>query len=265
MRLKYVDKVHGYWLDGKRCKGVSTVAKIPEDTWNLDQWRKRMVALGVAGSEELVEKINATDQDDKGALDLLAEEALTLAGASIKAERGTKVHDTSEKHDLGEDLDEAEQMDAERWRSTLAAAGFTVVPDLIERVVVFPEDKVCGRFDRFVIRDHDGCMAAIDLKTGAGAVKYPGSTVIQLAMYANAPLMAGPMDEVEEGVFVTETFYPLPLNMDRRVGYVIYLPDDSIPAVHPVNLELGWKAWQEVVKPTLAWRKTPPEKLIRRL
>ena len=42
MHLKYNDRQHAYWLDGSRCKGVTTVAKIPDDTYNLDQWRKRM-------------------------------------------------------------------------------------------------------------------------------------------------------------------------------------------------------------------------------
>jgi hypothetical protein len=263
VRLKYVERVHGYWLDGVRCKGVSTVAKIPEDTWNLDQWRKRMVAVGVAGNPELVAAIQGAKPDDKNLLNDLAEQAMAEAGAHLKAERGTQVHTTTEQHDLGQDVDDA--FDAERWRMTLDGAGFDVIPSLIERVVVFPEQKICGRFDRYALRRHDGMLAALDLKTGPSAIKYPHSTVIQLAMYANAPLMAGPMDEVEPGVFVTEEFTPLPANLDREVGYVIYLPDGSDGGVHPVNLKAGWKAVNEVVFPTLGWRKYPLEKLIRRL
>jgi hypothetical protein len=262
VRLKYVEGHHGYYLDGKRCKGVSTVAKIPEDTWSLDQWRKRMVAIGVASDPRIAAAIAEAGQD-KDKLNELAEQALTLAGANVAAERGTQVHATTEAHDLGQEVDDA--FDAQRWASVLDGAGFDVVPDLIERVVVFPEHRICGRFDRLATRRHDGALAALDLKTGPSAIRYPHSTVIQLAMYANAPLMADVMDEIEPGVFVTEKFHPLPWTIDRNTGYVIYLPDGADSGVHPVNLKLGWQAVQEVVLPTLAWRKTPTEKLIRRL
>lgn len=262
MKLKYVEGHHGYYLDGKRCKGVSSVAKIPEDTFGLDQWRKRMVAIGVA-HDPLIADAVVKAGSDKTTLNGLAELAMTGAGAHLAAERGTAVHATSEAYDLGQNVDDA--FDAQRWANTIEAAGFTIVPDLIERVVVYPEYRICGRFDRFALRSHDGRLAALDLKTGPSAINYPHSTVLQLAMYANAPLMAGPMDEIEPGVFVTEEFYPLPESLDRETGYVIYLPDGADSGVHPVNLKLGWQAFNEVVLPTLAWRKQPHEKLIRRL
>lgn len=262
MKLKYVEGHHGYYLDGKRCKGVSSVAKIPEDTWALDQWRKRMVAIGVAHDDDLVLAIRKA-HGDRDIINELAEEAMTGAGAHLAADRGTQVHATTEAHDLGQDVDDA--FDAHRWSSLLDAHGFDVVPRLVERVVVFPEHRICGRFDRFALRRHDYRLAAIDLKTGKSAIRYPHSTVIQLALYANAPLMAGEMEEVEPGVFVTEEFEPLPESLDRETGYVIYLPDGADSGVHPVNLKLGLKAFNEVILPTLAWRQTSQEKLIRRL
>jgi hypothetical protein len=48
VKLRYDDKQHAYWLDGRRCKGVTTVAKIPEDTYRLSLWSQRQVAIGVA-------------------------------------------------------------------------------------------------------------------------------------------------------------------------------------------------------------------------
>ena len=78
MRLKYDDKWHSYWLDGRRCKCVTTVAKIPDDTYSLDQWRKRQVAIGMAMSPPLVERA-AAHFDERDKVDEVAEEAMLVA------------------------------------------------------------------------------------------------------------------------------------------------------------------------------------------
>jgi hypothetical protein len=35
MKLTYRDDGHEYYLNGRRCKGVTTTAKIPDDLYNL--------------------------------------------------------------------------------------------------------------------------------------------------------------------------------------------------------------------------------------
>jgi len=260
MKLKYVDSNHGYYLDGKRCKGVSTTAKLLDDTYDLDRWRKRMVAKGVAMSDELVEAINGLDQDDKAGLDELAEQAINLAGASLAAEEGTRQHGITEKHDRGEEHDDP--ITAQRWATVLKKAGLVPVTEYIERCVVWPDQRICGRFDRFGRRLSDGKLVCLDLKTGSSAVRYPHATVLQLSLYANAPLMAAEMEEYEPGKFVTETFSPLPPDLDREVGYMVHLPADGDAGVYSVNLKLGAKAASEIIFPALRWRSIPHDRLI---
>lgn len=268
MRLRYRDSVHGYWLaeDGKklvRCSGVSTAAKVPDSTFALDQWRKRMTAIGVANNEEIVTAIKAAGSD-RNKVDELAEQAMTEAGAHLAAEAGTAAHTRTEKHDAGEAVEDFE-MQLVRWRGMLASAGLEIVTDLIERVVVYPEQRICGRFDRLARRISDGKLVCIDLKTGTSAVKYPHAVACQLAMYANAPLLAGEMTEVEEGVEETQDFSPLPDDLDRETGYLMHLPEDGEAAVYAVNLKLGWQVTQEVIFPTLQWRSVPVDKVIKKL
>lgn len=271
MKLKYNDKVHGYWLDGKRCKGVSTIAKLLDDSYSLDQWRKRMVLLGAAQSEDLIDRVNATAQDDRDALNDLAEEALTLAGASIAADAGTEAHTQTERSDRGE---AADPIVAARWQDMLQSVGLEIDTSLIERVVVYPEQRICGRFDRLARRIIDGRLVTVDLKTGASAVRYPHSTVTQLAAYANAPLLAGEMEDVSPlpvedpqygYVGLTEDFTPLPDDLDREVGYMLHMPFDGEHAVYSVNLKLGWKCVNDLIFPALRWRSMPHDKLIKRV
>jgi PD-(D/E)XK nuclease superfamily len=263
MKLRYTDSNHSYWLDGKRCRGISTTAKILDDTYDLDRWRKRMVAKGVAMSDELVEAINGLDEGDKSSLDDLAEQAIILAGATTAADRGTRQHAVTEAHDRGEKHDDP--VTADRWASTLKAAGFRIEDALIERCVVWPEQKIVGRFDRLAWRESDGQLVVIDLKTGSSAIRYPQSTVLQLTMYANAPLLAGEMTEFEEGKFETEEFTPMPAVLDPDVGYIIHLPDDGDGGVYSVNLRLGLRAAKDIVFPALRWRGLKHDKLIRKV
>jgi hypothetical protein len=80
MKLKYNDEQHAYWLDGKRCKSVTTVAKIPDDLYRLQMWEKRQVAIGLATSHDLLEAV-AAHVDDDDYLNGLCEKAKELAGA----------------------------------------------------------------------------------------------------------------------------------------------------------------------------------------
>jgi len=273
MILKYNDKVHGYWLDGKRCKGVSSLAKIPDDNYSLDQWRKRMVAIGVANNLDLsMEIMEAEVNGDQSLLNELCEQAMTEAGAHEAALAGTAAHDRTEKHDTGQAVEETYELHLARWRALLDYAGLDIEPDLAERCIIYPERKICGRFDRLARRRSDGRLTCIDLKTGKNAVKYPHATAVQLALYARAPLMAGELTDTsklepdhEDYYFegFTETFTPLPDDLDRQVGYMLHLPDSGEDRIYAISLGHGWQVANEVVFPTLAWRATPIEDFVK--
>jgi len=257
MKLSFNSKQHAYWLtpdgDGakaRRAKGVTTLAKIPDDQYAITQWLKRSVAAGMGLNPALVERA-AAHHDDRDELDGIAEEALTAARAHEAAGRGTAAHRIAERIDLEQmvvDTPLSRQV-AAAWAKALDDAGLEVIPEYVERVVVFPDVPLCGTFDRIFRRKFDGDLVLGDLKTGARAMQYPHSMCVQLACYANAPLLAGKLND--RGV--TETFAPMPA-VNKRVGYIIAMPDETTVQVKTVDIEAGWQAARELVFPILEWR-----------
>lgn len=273
MRLKYNDRVHGYWLkvekseggNGRstRCKGVTSVAKVPDDTRNLEQWRARNLAIGLARTPHLVESI-AAHHTDRTKLDELCEAALKAAGSDSAAEYGTSVHRITERLDLAEEIISTPTVDHVRrvWSELLPAAGLTIEPEYTERVVVYPERLLCGKLDRFARRP-DGSLVVIDVKTGS--MRYPHSMAIQLALYANAPLLAARWEGLDGE---TDQFEAMPSDVNPEVGYIVSIPPvlpDVAPtaAVYEIDLLLGKRCIEEIVLPTLRWRAVKPEALIR--
>lgn len=268
MKLSYNDERHAYWLDGKRCKSVTTLAKIPDDTYSLDMWRRRQTAIGLAKAPHLLESV-AAHHTDRNKLNELCEQAMDVAGASQAAERGTAAHRVTERIDQGEDviLTPTAVLVADTWKRLLDGAGLDVVPDMVERCIVYPERRVCGKLDRVLrVRDDSplpkslrGKLVIGDLKTGAGAIKYPRSTAIQLALYANAPLLARPWEGLDGE---TTEFDPLPDDLDRTTGIVVSMPAEGVAQVYAIDLTTAQDVIEEIIWPTLEWRKYGPDELI---
>ncbi len=252
MRLQYNDQSHSYWLDGKRCKSVTTVAKIPQDTYRLEQWATRMVALGMALSPHLGEQA-AAHYDDRDQLNRIADEAKMAAQAHVAAGRGSAAHRITERVDLEQPVIDTPLSLAvvAAWGETLDAAGLEIVPEYVERIVVYPELKVAGRFDRLARRKTDGRLVVVDLKTGENAVRFPHEIATQLALYANAPLMAGP---IPPGGGTTEQFEPLPGELDRDVGIIVHMPSEGQTKAVLVDIAAGWQIVTRAVLPILTWR-----------
>lgn len=288
MKLRYNDKAHGYWLtideadavefdtepvNGARCKSVTAVAKVPEDTYNIDRWQKRMVAIGLAMSPHLLESV-AAHKDDKSKLNDLCEMAQVAAGTDQASERGTTAHRITELVDGGVDFipTPTALRVAERWTALLEAAGIEIVSDLMERVIVYPKERICGKFDRMArvlpdgaiaqaYPDLAGMLATTDLKTGSGAISYPSSVLTQLALYANAPRLAGAWDGLDGE---TTKFEPLPADLNRDHGIIVHLTEDE-GAIYIVDLALGWRAVSTLIFPTLRWRAIKPADMIRKV
>lgn len=253
MKLRYDDQSHAYWLDGVRCKSVTTVAKIPDDTYNLEQWGNRQVAIGLAMKPDLVQAV-AAHVEDRDKLNELCQQAREIAGANDASRRGTAAHRITELHDQGKDVIATELATSilASWTEVLDAAGLEVVPEWMERIVVFPEHRICGKFDRIVRRKRDGALVIADLKTGERAIKYPHSIAVQMALYANAPAVAA---ELPPSGGTTEDFSPLPDGLDRNVGYIIHIPEMGTASVAEVDIAGGWEVARDVCFPVLRWRK----------
>jgi len=251
MKLKYSAKAHGYWLDGKRCKSPSAIAKVPDDSSALDKWRRRQTALGLAVRPELLTEI-AANPDDKKAIDQICERAMDHAGASSGRNWGSAVHLAVERTIGGHRILETAEMTRirEQWGNLLADHDLEVIAT--ESVVVHPERHIAGRFDQLVRHTKTGDILVGDLKTGAEAGNYLHAHCVQLWLYASAPFTGvGPAGDND---FEIEQFDPMPEGVSQTVGLVFHMPQDGTPSVIPVDIAAGGHCFTEVIEPTWRWR-----------
>lgn len=251
-KLVYNDSSHTYMLNGRRAKSVTAVAKIVPDAYNLDQWRKRQVAIGLMLEPRLAERI-AVDPDNREAVDAICEEALRVAGAHHAANRGTQRHRASELADIGGALLTAQQRaDAEAWRRTVEHHGLEILPQHVEGFAIWPDYGVVGRFDR--LANYQGRTVIADLKSGENAVKYPQGTAVQLALYARAPLISAKVVTTGDRSTITEWTTP-PADLDLKTGYVVLLSDGMATGeLWDIDIEHGW-AGAQLGLSLVNWRK----------
>lgn len=253
MKLKYNDKQHAYWIDGKRAKGVTGIAGIPDDMYGVEKWRSRMIVLGLVERPDLLVKARK-NAEDRNEIQDIAEDALRAARAGEKAERGTQLHHILEAYDLT-DIAEVTSLvsDSEAraarasWDKALHEAKITLDEDWIERILLFPTQLIAGRMDRFVKVGRAKSHAVLDLKTGK--IDYPHKMAIQLACYAHAHLAAGALDE--DGV--TTDFTELP-DMDLKWGLIAHMPTPGEIDIHKIDIAAGWKAAEQICFKTIDWR-----------
>lgn len=251
MKLKYSAKAHGYWLDGKRCKSPSGIADVPLDKGALTNWAKYTVLVGAAMKPELLIQVAAAG-DDKKKLLKLAEDAIEAAGGTAKRDYGTAAHEITEHVDAGDvfmQTPEAVKL-SKKWLALLDANDLEVV--LIEGVVVHPELRIAGRFDRIVRHKITGQLYILDIKTGDSANRYLHSHCVQLWLYASAPLLAvGPKGDVD---FEVTEFEPMP-KVSQTVALVAHLPnDESDGEIIPIDIAAGGQCFREIIWPAYAWR-----------
>lgn len=224
---------------------VTTFVKALEDTWGLDLWRRRQVAIGLAMRPDLMAMVS-THTTEKKTLDRLCEHAMAAAASSAGANLGTALHALTEQVDRGSTplIVMAElRPDLEAYRAALLSHEIEILPDWIEAFVVLDNWKIGGTADRFV--RWRGEVVVADLKTGATPLKYgAGSIAMQLACYAHGT----PYDAA------TNTRMPSPIT-DRDRGLVVHLAAGSgVCTIHELDLAAGKEACEIALK-THAWRK----------
>lgn len=253
--LTYNDRTHAYYYNGKRCKGVSAVAKIPTDTYNIEAWAKRMVAVGIATEPSLIENV-AAHIDNKERLDEVVEYALRAGKAHAAADRGTQMHRVLELILLNQEdklLTAQQRADAEVLKRTLDRYKLAPHKNMAEQFVIWPHYLVAGRFDA-ILETPDNQLILTDLKSGPNAVTFPQATAIQLALYARAPLMSADIHTAGDKSTIKD-WQPLPEQLNRRHAYVLLVtPDDTVGTLHQLDIEHGWAAAQIALK-IVQWRK----------
>lgn len=211
---------------------VTTFVGCLEDTTNLDKWKQRMVALGLASRPDLVLAV-AAHRNDKTKLNKVVDEAREAAAASAAATTGTALHAFTEQLDRGEDIGvvpAAFQADLDAYVTTTAP----LTPVHIEQFTVHDGLRVAGTPDRVV--EYEGGLYIADVKTGSiqwGMAKI----AMQLAVYANSLLYDIASGERDS------------LNVDTRRALVTHLPAGTGRCeLVWVDIAAGWQAVQVAAK-----------------
>ena len=182
MSLKYSDKAHRYWLDGKPVPGVTTILGkgIPKPA--LPYWSARVVAEYVADNPESVEALRAAGRDPM----IAALKGQPWVKRDEAAVRGTDVHALAETVVHGGEAEVPEHLLAHVEGYVAWLDEFDVRPILTEKSVASRAHRYAGRFD-FI-----GTIGALgdetwllDWKTSKGVY---GETALQTAAYASAEL-----------------------------------------------------------------------------
>lgn len=227
---------------------ATTLARTTADTFNLDQWGRRMLLQGASKRPDLVALAASLDpEQDKKRLNELADQAQEAAAAGAGANYGTAMHAFTAQVDAGLKVSPPPPLDRdiEAYSRTLAGLGITTVPGMIERVVSLPSMGVAGTLDRMNLVALDGWDLPVigDVKTAKSIWGF-GEIALQLALYANAEWL----HDLAAG-----TCEPMPA-VDRKRGLVFHLPVGRADCtVYVVDLEAGWEAVQLALD-VRAWR-----------
>lgn len=230
---------------------ATSLAKMLDDTFLLNQWRIRKVLIGLtqrlnlqADLEQLGHGLvtgEFDENDARGSLNSLADEAAKAADIDKANEFGTAVHDWAAWVDMEllsvhqvPDLFREHVMESLRLQ---ARYQILPVPEYTERIVLSTRYRMAGTLDR-VYLDHSlqrcGGHVLGDVKTSRTLDFARLAHAIQLAFYHSCDLMLS-----EDGTH----WEPLP-PMDPDIALIMHLPSDA-PGnsdVQPVDLIFGRRA-----------------------
>lgn len=203
---------------------ASTVAKTLDDTYNLNLWKQRNVASGLARRPDLISLVASIEDphgNGKGQMNDICKRAQESAGGTAQRDLGTALHAFTRNHDAGTPayLPPAHHRDIAAYGELLRRYGFLATAELSERVVCVPEWGIAGRLDR-ALRCADGMYRIADVKTGAQADEWGDlEFVIQQGIYARG-LLYGTYDPL------SRTWQPFPYadHLDTSAAIIIHLP-----------------------------------------
>jgi hypothetical protein len=262
---------NGRYCDAERTyQRVSNLLKeIETDTWNLDEWRENMLAIGLSMRSDLVLGVAAAAQFDpvtgkltteaKSTLRGLRKQALDAAKSKAGANTGTAVHTATERLDLGESVESIGlpapyDADLRAYEALKQAMRLTFRPEHVERSVRNKTTDNVGTFDRLgecgllVERGvlAPGELLVVDVKTEGDPLRNMIHIGPQLAEYANSDDMFVPeprpaTDADPNGPFAGR-YEPMP-PVSKLVGLMIHVRDGrAVPYL--VDLTAGWDGAQ---------------------
>jgi hypothetical protein len=218
---------------------TTTFAGALDDTFALQLWKQRQVAIGMGQRPDLVLAASATDPGDKNRLNEIVEKATEHATAS--ATTGTSLHALTERLDRGQKLGaipEPYGADLKAYEKATAGIEWTD----IECFRVLDGWQVAGTADR--IGRIGGVFVVADIKTGS--IDYPQKFALQLALYAHSL----PYD------IATDTRGSAQLDLSQHYAVIIHLPaGEGRCQLYRVDIAKGWDACL-LAKKVWDWRAT---------
>jgi hypothetical protein len=215
---------------------VTTLSKGLESTDALTNWACRMTLIGAASRADIIASAQATDPEDRKALDALVDKAKELGGANVRRELGTALHKFFELKaaDPTYVVPEPYAADVDAILAAIDAAGFDIVTEHSERLVVIYAVGCAGTPDLILRRRSDGAYFIADLKTGS-SVKYGvlGFSV-QLTTYslADAFYVHGADDQGRDDLLL-----PMP-KVSQELGIIIHCqPGSGTADLHWLTLD----------------------------
>lgn len=211
---------------------ATTVAKALEERGGLTKWSLTQVLNGLTVNPALLAGLDA--DADNATIDRIAELAHDAAGAGDAAVFGTAVHAWAEAVDLGvctvDDVPEALRGHVRAYRAACQAAGLTVVPELVECVIYNAVTGAAGRVDR-IMRDADGQLVIVDLKTSSNLKNSLLGIGVQLAQYATAAWILS-----ADGT----RWMPFP-DVRKDVAVIVHVPasETTTPYADVLDIDLG--------------------------
>jgi hypothetical protein len=175
--LKFNEKSHRYWLDGKPIPGVTTLLNKGVPKPQLTYWSARTVAEFVADNPDEVEALRRMGRGPMVA----ALKDVPWQARDEAAVRGTDVHRLAEDVIHGQEVEVPAELAGYvdgyvRWLDL-----FNVEPILTERRIINRKWWYAGTFDAIV--RIGGETLLVDLKTAKAIY---GEVAAQVAAYANA-------------------------------------------------------------------------------
>jgi len=175
--IKFSEKAHRYWMDGKNVKGVTTIIKqgLPAD---FSKWSARMVAEWVADNPSLTDEIKA-----RGGRGPLVEflKQIPWEKRDTAAARGTDVHRIGEELVHGREVEVPDHLLPYVEGYVAWLDEWKVEPILTERMVGNRAHWYAGTFD--LIGRIDDTVWMLDLKTASGVY---GENALQTDAYRHA-------------------------------------------------------------------------------
>lgn len=220
---------------------ATTIAKGLDTSDSLIGHYQRHTAMGLKLRPDLWAQVPTTfDDDTKRSFTNLCDEAHDAGGGNARRDRGTAIHDALEQYVRTARLPADDKMahNVVRIVEALEDAGFEIVADYVEAMVVLDAFRIAGRMD-MVLRHTDGTLYVGDLKTGSSVNYGQLAWACQLAIYANADNIyeQGPATDGSEDVRS-----PMP-DVDKSRAVIVHRNEDDFACdVYWLDIAAGREA-----------------------